>query len=126
RTRVGPGNDHATVVPPRAGVSPGHLVGDPVAGGPQADVVDPAEQVEVFGSQRPARHRSPFNQRGGRLKDFHLPVAGREDASRLGADAVRRGAWAGLVAGFAVVAAMYVAALLTGGRRVPGLPAQPI
>ncbi|HKA11126.1 MAG TPA: molybdopterin-dependent oxidoreductase, partial [Candidatus Dormibacteraeota bacterium] len=44
----------------------------------------------------------------------------------MGADAVRRGAWAGLVAGFAVVAAMYVAALLTGVRALPDLLQQQI
>jgi len=44
----------------------------------------------------------------------------------MGADAARRGAWAGLVAGLAVVAAMYVAALLTGMRGLPDLLQQQI
>ena len=44
----------------------------------------------------------------------------------MGADAVRRGAWAGLVAGLTSVAAMYVAALLTGVRALPDLLQQPI
>lgn len=44
----------------------------------------------------------------------------------MGADAVRRGAWAGMVAGFTAVAAMYVAALVTGVRALPDLLQQPI
>src|SRR5215472_16665001 len=77
RTRLGSSNDHAAVVPPRVGVSPAHLVGDPIAGGAQADVVDPAEQVKVFGSQRATRHRSPFNQTAGHAKTVtYLSPAG--------------------------------------------------
>ncbi len=38
----------------------------------------------------------------------------------------RRGAWAGLIAGLASVAAMYLAALLTGVRSLPDLLQQPI
>ena len=41
-------------------------------------------------------------------------------------DAVRRGAWAGLVAGLAAVAAMYVASLVIGLRALPDLLQQPI
>src|SRR5215831_17921456 len=126
RTRLGAGDDHAAVVLPSVGIGPGHLVGDLGPVRAQADVVDPAEQVEVFGSQRPARHRSPFNQTGGDSKACHLPVAGQEYASSVGADAVRRGVWAGAVAGLTAVAAMYVAALLTGVRALPDLLQQPI
>src|SRR6266700_5590005 len=41
-------------------------------------------------------------------------------------DSLRRGALAGLVAGLATVAAMYVVALVTGGRALPDLLQQPI
>src|SRR5438309_8062482 len=41
-------------------------------------------------------------------------------------DGARRGAWAGLLGGLAAVAAMYVAALLTGLRALPDLLQQPI
>src|SRR5215831_17572690 len=126
QTRLGGSDDDAAVVLPRVGIGPGHLVGDLVPGWAQADVVDPAEQIEVFGGQRAGRHRSPFKQTGRDSKACHLAVAGQEYASRVGADAVRRGAWAGTVAGFTAVAAMYVAALLTGVRGLPDLLQQPI
>jgi DMSO/TMAO reductase YedYZ molybdopterin-dependent catalytic subunit len=44
----------------------------------------------------------------------------------MGAEGARRGAWAGLVAGLGAVAAMYVAALLTGMRALPDLLQQQI
>jgi DMSO/TMAO reductase YedYZ molybdopterin-dependent catalytic subunit len=44
----------------------------------------------------------------------------------MGFEGPRRGAWAGLVAGLAAVAAMYLAALLTGMRSLPDLLQQPI
>src|SRR2546429_3349782 len=39
---------------------------------------------------------------------------------------LRRGGWAGLLGGLAAIAAMYVAALLTGIRALPDLLQQPI
>src|SRR5437868_9256165 len=39
---------------------------------------------------------------------------------------LRRGAWAGLLGGLAAIAAMYLAALLTGIRALPDLLQQPI
>ena len=44
----------------------------------------------------------------------------------MGTGAVRSGAWAGLIAGLAAVAVMYVLALLTGVRALPDLLQQPI
>src|SRR5215467_7518248 len=61
------------------------------------------------------------------IRACHGPVASSEvGCASMRSPGVRRGGLAGLAAGMAAVAAMYVAALLTGLRPLPDLLQQPI